>query len=358
MKKGCLVSVAVFFIIVIVVILGGLFYYKDSLEPVSNSNEEVTFEIKEGDTYYTIGSELEKKGLIKSANTYKIYLKLNPQNSGLKVGTYYLKPNMSVKEIINALSLNADSTDIVITFKEGKNMRWIAKTIATNTNNKEEDVYNLLNDKNYLNELINNYWFIDNSILNSNIYYSLEGYLFPNTYNFKNEDVTVKEIFKVMLDETAKQIEPYKQNIISSKYSYHQLLTLASIIELEALNENDRKVVSSVFYNRLNINMPLGSDVTTYYAAKVDMGQRDLYAAELNAANAYNTRSATMAGKLPIGPICNPSIMSIKAAISPTNSNYYFFVADKNGKVYFTRTNAEHVQLIAKLKSEGLWYTY
>ena len=237
-------------------------------------------------------------------------------------------------------------------------MRWIAKTIAEKTNNTEEDIYNLLKDKTYLNELINEYWFIDNSILNGNIYYSLEGYLYPNTYNFKDKNVTVKEIFKVMLDETNKQIEPYKQNIVSSKYSYHQLLTLASIIELEALKENDRYMVSSVFYNRLNIKMPLGSDVTTYYAAKVDMSERDLYAAELNAVNAYNTRSAAMAGKLPIGPICNPSIVSIKAAINPSKSNYYFFVADKYGKIYYTKTNAEHEQLIARLKSEGKWYTY
>lgn len=343
---------------IIIVIIGGLIFYKSQIGPVSNSSEKITFEVKEGDTYYSIGSSLKDKGLIKSEQVYKIYLKLNKPSTNLKIGIYYLSPNMGINDIINTLSGKGISSDITITFKEGKNMRYIANVIATNTNNSEDDVYTLLKDQNYLKELINEYWFIDESILNKNIYYSLEGYLFPNTYNFKDKDVSVKEIFKTMLDETAKQIEPYKQDIINSQYSMHQILTLSSIVELEALNEQDRAQVAGVFYNRLKSNMSLGSDVTTYYAAKVDMSERDLYASEINDINYYNTRPVSMAGKLPIGPICNPSLSSILATLKPVNSNYYFFVADKNGKVYYTKTNAEHEQLIVKLRNEGLWYEY
>lgn len=343
---------------IIIVLIGGLIFYKNQIGPVSNSNEKITFEVKDGDTYYSIGSSLEDKGLIKSEQIYKIYLKLNKPSTNLKIGIYYLSPNMGINNIINTLSGKGISSDITITFKEGKNMRYIASVIATNTNNNEEDVYTLLKDQNYLKELINEYWFIDESILNKNIYYSLEGYLFPNTYNFKDKDVSVKEIFKAMLDETAKQIEPYKQDIINSKYSMHQILTLGSIVELEAKNEQDRAQVAGVFYNRLRSNMSLGSDVTTYYAAKVDMSERDLYASEINDVNYYNTRPVSMSGKLPIGPICNPSLSSIVASLKPVNTNYYFFVADKNGKVYYTKTNAEHEQLIVKLRNEGLWYEY
>ena len=364
MKKVLLI-LSIFIVCIIIGFLCCIKYYNDSLGPVSKSDKDISFEIKEGDTYYTIASRLESSGLIKSDDMYKIYLKINKPSNGLKVGVYRLKPNMGVKKILNILSRSdkdfskyIDSNDLVINFVEGKNMRYIAKTIASKTNNTEKDVMNLLSDKTYLNELINTYWFIDKSILNKNIYYSLEGYLYPNTYNFKDKNVTVKEIFKVMLDETGKQLEPYKNSIMKSKYSIHQILTMASIVELEALNTNDRQLVAGVFYNRLNANMSLGSDVTTYYAAKVEMSERDLYAAELNAYNAYNTRNANMAGRLPIGPICNPSIISIKAAISPKKSNYYFFVADKNGKVYYTRTNAEHVQKIQELKNKGLWYNY
>lgn len=344
---------------VIITVIGGLVYYKSQIGPVSNSDEQILFTIEEGDTYYSIGTRLEKQGLIKSETVYRVYLKLNSPTDGLKAGDYYLSPNMDIEKIIETLTNGkAISHDISITFKEGKNMRFVASTIASNTNNTEEDVYNLLKDKDYLNELIQEYWFIDSSILNSNIYYSLEGYLYPNTYSFKDENVTVKEIFKTMLDETSKQIENYKTDIINSKYSFHEILTLASIVELEALNEPDRATVASVFYNRLKYNMSLGSDVTTYYAAKVDMSERDLYINEINDNNAYNTRSTSMIGKLPVGPICNPSISSIVATLKPSNTNYLFFVADKNGKVYYTTTNAEHEQLIMKLKSEGLWYEY
>ena len=265
---------------------------------------------------------------------------------------------MGVEEILNTISdgKKATSTDIQIGFVEGKNMRYVASVIAKNTNNTEDDVYNLLKDQAYLNELINTYWFIDKSILNKNIYYSLEGYLYPDKYNFKDKNVTVKEIFKVMLDEEEKKLAPYKDEIIKSKYSYHEILTMASIIELEAYGA-DRAKVAGVFYNRLNINMALGSDVTTYYGSKVDMGSRDLYVKELNDTNPYNTRNANMVG-LPVGPICNPSIDAIEAAIRPTKSNYLYFVADKDGKVHYTSTYQEHLNIIQKLKSEGKWIEF
>ena len=350
------------FLLVLVILLGvgayaGMSYYKKNIGPVNDSDEVVLFVVKEGSTYYSIGKELKEKDLIRDENVYKIYLKIN-KPTGLKVGDYNLKRNMSVEDIVKALQGRGNSHDITITFKEGKNMRWIAKTIAANTNNKEEDVFNLLKDQTYLQELINTYWFIDNSILNTNIYYALEGYLYPETYNFKSKDVTVKEIFKTMLDQTSSKIEPVKSKIVASKYNYHQLATLASIIELEALNEADRATVASVFYNRLKRGMSLGSDVTTYYGSKVDMAERDLYIQEINANNAYNTRPASMAGKLPVGPICNPSYSSIVAALEPATTDYLFFVADNKGKVYFTKTNAEHEAKIAELKRNGLWERY
>ena len=215
-----------------------------------------------------------------------------------------------------------------------------------------------LKNKDYLNELISEYWFIDNSILNDNLYYSLEGYLYPETYEFKNRNVTVKEIFKTMLDEMNKKIEPYKESINSNKYSFHEILTLASIVELEGAKSNDRSGIAGVFFNRLDAGMSLGSDVTTYYASKVEMSERDLYKYEIDSVNGYNTRSNSMAGKLPIGPICNPSIISIKAVLNPTSSDYYYFVADKNGNTYFTKTYSEHNRKVSELKQAGLWYIY
>ena len=113
-----------------------------------------------------------------------------------------------------------------------------------------------------------------------------------------------------------------------------------------------------VFYNRLKDNWSLGSDVTTYYGAGVDLTERDLTSVELNNANAYNTRVSTMAGKLPVGPICNPSTISIEAALYPTEHDYYYFVSDKTGKTYFTKTDKEHIDKKNELIKAGLWYTY
>lgn len=356
MKKRVVLIIS---IIVIGLILLGIILYNVGLKAVSSDNTEIEFIIDEGSTYYSVINKLKDENLIKNELCFKIYIKLN-NKTRLEAGTYKLRKNMSVKEIVRILDKgnNYNPDAINITFKEGKNMRWIASTIASNTNNKVEDVYALLNDKNYLNELINEYWFIDESILNTNIYYSLEGYLFPNTYEYMNKDVPVKEIFKSMLDEMDNKISPFKEDILNNKYTVHELLTLASIVELEGRANSDRAGIAGVFYNRLNNNDTLGSDVTTYYAIKVDMNERDLYLEEINDNNNYNTRSNYLAGKLPIGPISNPSLDSIKAVLYPTNSDYYYFVADKNGKTYFTYTYSEHLSKRDELIKAGLWYTY
>ena len=266
---------------------------------------------------------------------------------------------MSVSEIVDTLSKNGkDINTISITFKEGYNFYDIIDTITYNTNNKEEDIINLLNDEEYLEFLIDKYWFITEEIKNELLYYPLEGYLYPDTYQFKNKDVTVKEIFEALLNQMEQKLNPYKEKINESNYSIHNLLTLASIIELEGVNDLDRKDISGVFYNRLKNNMNLGSDVTAYYGAKVRLSERDLYKNELNDNNGYNTRISTMAGKLPIGPICNPSIESIEASINPNENDYYYFVSDKNKKTYFSKTLTEHNQKIQELKRNNLWYNY
>lgn len=340
-------------------ILSCCIFYNINLKAVSSNSEEVEFMVDSGSTYYSVISKLKKEGLIKNEFCFKLYIKFNKVND-IEAGTYKLNKNMGVKDIVSVFSkgntYNPDA--IVITFKEGKNMRSIANTIAINTNNSEDNVYNLLKDKSYLQELIDKYWFIDSSILNDNIYYSLEGYLYPNTYEFINKNVTVKEIFKTLLDEMDKKLSNYKTDLLSSKYSIHELLTLASIVELEGGNSNDKEGIAGVFYNRLNTGMSLGSDVTTYYAAKIELSDRDLYTYELEDKNNYNTRSSYLAGKLPIGPISNPSIDSIKAVLYPKVSEYYYFVADKNGKTYFNKTYTEHNKTVNQLKLDGLWYNY
>ena len=129
---------------------------------------------------------------------------------------------------------------------------------------------------------------------------------------------------------------------------------MASIVEIEGTTLEDRKMIVGVFENRLKSNMNMGSDVTTYYGLQLPMTS-DLTAEQFDSVNAYNTRSATMIGKMPAGPICNPGKGSIAAGMNPTKSDYYYFVADKNGKIYYTKTAKEHADKIAEIKAKGDW---
>lgn len=358
--KKILIVITIFLTVIVVAYISCLAIYKANLGPVSSNDKIIEIEVKAGSTYYSISSLLYENKLIKSELAYKIYLKQHAPSKPLKAGIYHLSQNMGVKKIVEVLSsepavIDKEIDRVSITFREGLNMRAVAKLIADNTNNTVEDVFELLQDQEYLQELIEEYWFIDESILNDKLYYPLEGYLFPNTYRFKDETVTVAEIFSKMLNEMGKQLDPYKDDIAKSKYSVHELLTLASIIELEAGNADDRAGVSGVFYNRLNAKWSLGSDVTTYYAERIDDWKYSLTNKELmNCSNGYNTRCPNYIG-LPIGPISNPGIESIKATIRPSSHQYYYFVADCKGKTYLRVTYAEHQQKIAELKREGNW---
>ena len=352
-------SIALFLIIVVaLIIVIGCTSYNIGIGPVSKSDTLKEIEITSGNSYLTISKLLKDNKLIKSENFYKLYIKLFKPTK-LEACTYSLSENMGVKKIVAVLESGCKSNPdaVKITFNEGLNMRKIASIIASNTNNTENDVFATLKDTTYLDELISKYWFITDDIKNSKIYYSLEGYLFPDTYEFNNKDVTVKEIFNTLIEQMNKKLTPFKEEIEKSKYSVHELLTVASMVELEAGTNGDRAGVAAVFYNRLAVGMTLGSDVTAYYGVKKELHEDDLYQSELDAYNAYNTRNPNFIG-LPVGPICNPGIDSIKAAIEPEDNNYYYFVADKNGKTYFNVDSAGHTKTVAELKSKGLWFEY
>ena len=345
--------------IILLIIIVSIIWYFISISNVSKDDTEIEVTIPLGSGTDKIAEVLKENKLIKNKTSFKIYVKLN-KTSNFQAGTYYLNQNMNVKEITEVLQtgIMQDPNQINITYIEGKNMRWLAKKIEEITNNSQEDVINVLKDERYINSLIDKYWFLTDEIKQGEIYYSLEGYLFPDTYSIKNKEVTVQEIFEKMLDKMESVLEEYRDEIDKSRYTVHEILTIASIIETESMNEDGRKDVSSVIYNRLNSGMAIQSDVTTYYAVKADMGERDLYQKELDAYNAYNTRGPNMEGKLPIGPISSVSKSSIEAALKPNNTDYIFFVADKNGKLYFTKNASEHNEIITKLKNENLWFEY
>lgn len=357
-KKKMIVKVVIILLVILLILGGGILWYTNSIKSV-NKKEIIEVTIPLGTGKNEIADILKQNNLIKSKLAFKIYIKLN-NVTDFQAGTYWLTKDMDVKEITDALKTGIvqDPNQISITYLEGKNIRWLASKISEITNNKEEDLYNLLNNEEYLDRLIEKYWFITDEIKNEDIYYSLEGYLFPDTYALENKDVKVEVIVEKMLDEMENVLNNYKDLIREKGYNVHHILTVASIIEMESMNDDGRKDVSSVIYNRIRRGMPIQSDVTTYYAVKVDVGERDLYQSELNSYNPYNTRGPDMQGKLPIGPISSVSKNSIDAALNPNDTDYIFFVADKNGKLYFTETIEEHNNIVNKLKSEDLWLEY
>lgn len=362
MSKSIKVIFITIIVIVFIAVLSIFVWYNNALKPVNkNGNlgeKTIRIEIAEKTGTSSIAKLLEENNIIKSANAMKIYCKINKVKV-LQAGKYDLDPSENMTTIIEHI-INGEvaSDEIKITFVEGKNIRWFANIISEKTINTEDDVYELLEDEEYIDSLIEKYWFLTEDIKNEDIYYPLEGYLLPDTYVFENDEVSVQKIFNIILNYTEKYLNNYKDEFKENNLSIHEIMTLASITELEGKSLEDREEIVGVFLNRLEKGMSLGSDVTTYYAFKVDMGDRDLTAKELNTENPYNTRASNMIGKLPVGPICNPSKEAIEAVLNYKETDALYFVADKNGKVYFTKSNEEHNKMIKTLKSEGLWFTY
>lgn len=363
LKKGSPIITRIFLIcfsFIILVLICFAIASSILLSPVNkNSEDTVKFEVKSGTSKNMIADELEKAGLIKNALFFKFYIKFNIDTE-LYAGTYNLSKSMSVDEIINILSSNKsiENEGIMVTFIEGKRLTDHAKKIAEYFDYTEEDILKVANSDEFINNAIDKYWFITEDVKNEKIYYPLEGYLFADTYNLKKNS-TIEEILNTMLYTMGQKLSDYKEDIELSDYSVHEILTLSSIVELEGSTSNDRKGVAGVFYNRLKKEEPLGSDVTTYYGVKKGF-DKDLSIKNLENCNGYNTssRSTCPIIGLPVGPIASPSLASIAATIEPEEHDYLYFVADKNGKTYFTKTYKEHTETVSKLKKDGLWYEY
>ena len=308
------------------------------LTPSSKSNKVITFTVKKGDGKEKIVDNLKDAKLIRSKYVAIIYLVISG-NKNLQAGSYEFSRDMSTQDIIKSLNsgdvIKEFKPSVKITLKEGVTLKEYMKLISDETNIDFDEAIKKVNDKSFLKGLIADYWFLTNDILDDDIYYALEGYLFPETYEFYKE-TTVEQVIRRILNVTNEKLSPLKEEIKKSKYSVHEIFTIASIAEKEANKYEDRKMVTQVINKRLELNMSLGMDVTSYYGVQKSM-KETLTKVDLNDENPYNTRVTTFIG-LPVGPICNPSIGSIKAALDPADTDYLYFVADVDtGKVYFAK---------------------
>lgn len=350
-KKALFIIILLPLLLVLLLFTSIYFYFTSPVDKKDDTIKQII--IEEGTSTSQIAEKLKASKIIKNERVFRQFLKLKKADN-IYAASYYFKSSMTLNEVIDVLKQGGHNlNEIAITFREGINVLSLANIIEENTSNTKEDVFNTLKDEGYIDSLIDKYWFLTDDIKNKDIYYPLEGYLFPNTYFFASYDVDVKDIFDAMLDEMDKVLTNYKTDIEKNSLSIHKLLTLASITQSEGVNKDDFKIIASVFINRLNDNMPLGSCVTSYYGVKKSM-EEELSLSDINDDNPYNTRGDNPK-LISVGPISNPGKDAIEAVLKPIKTDYYYFVSDKNNKVYFTKTFEEHENVISKLQDEGLW---
>lgn len=326
---------------------GGYMYVRSALNPVSpQSKVQKIIDIPSGSSIAEIANILASNGVIKDAAVFKYYTQYKKESDFI-AGTYQLSPSMDVPEIISILQSGKVSPVVTITIPEGTQLKEIAQIIAKAIHQPDSAVLNQLNNKNYIKKLMATYpALLSKEILNPKIIYPLEGYLFPATYPFYITKPTVNDIVTAMLDKSNNVIASYNVQIKKKKLTVHQLLTMASLIEEEATKTADRRKIASVFYNRIQKGMPLQTDPTVLYAEgrhKERVFYRDL---EVN--SPYNTYKNI---GLPPGPISNAGKASIEAALNPSVTDYYYFLAAPDGTVIFSRTLQEHDAEIAKYMS-------
>lgn len=347
MKK--LLSCLLFLVIVIGAVgVLGYSWYNNAIFSESLSDTEVLITVKDGDSLTSILPELETKGLITNSTVARIYLSLNNINPNIKSGEYSIPKGISFVNLIPILEKGVFKPSLLITIPEGMRYEDIA-TLIFNRFESDEDTHNFSKEE-FLNicENPDNYEF---SVEVTNILSKykpvgkpLRGLLFPDTYRFDADFMAIDVIETLLKNFDKKLIENNITNeVLQSSQnnldSIYEVITLASIIEKEAGNDPDRPIVSGIFHNRLEVDYPLQSDITIHFI-KND-GDTFISFADTEIDSLYNTYKYS--GLTPT-PINNPGISSIKASLNPLVTDYFYFIYDESGKLYYAVTYEEHLQ--------------
>ncbi len=339
------IVLAITLIVLIVGLIGGRSVYKyitGALQPIDpNSEEVIEVEIPIGSGLDTISGKLAEKGIIKDARIFKYYAKFNNE-SQFQAGTYGLTKAMTFDELIESLKTGRVYREPVFTMTvpEGLTIQQIATVVEKRTGIPEKEFLDYVNDEATIGMLMGKYsTILTEDILAENIKYPLEGYLFPATYPFYEEKPTVATVVDTMIQATATNVTPFFDYLQREEKSVHWLLTFASLLEEEATAQSDRETIASVFYNRIEIDMPLQTDPTVLYALGKHK-DRVLYA-DLEVQDPYNTY---VNKGLPPGPIAGAGKSSLEAVIDPSHTDYLFFLADKKGVNHFTDSYDQHLK--------------
>lgn len=325
------------FLLVLVVVFGAYnfvsSYVKGNLEAVDIEDEaKIAVEIPSGSSTANIADILHENNLIKDTKTFKYYAKYTKKDSQLKAGTYVLSKSMDVDELLNSLTKGGSSGNTAnVTIIEGLTMEDAAISIAQQLNLSSDKLVELMNNASLYK---NDYEFLrDNPEIQT-----LQGYLMPDTYNVY-VNATEEDIVNILLTQFdefyKKQIKPKMGN---TKLNFQEVMTLSSIVEKEALLDEERDEVAKVFLNRLDINMKLQSCATVNYAHG-EWKERLTYD-DIAIDSPYNTY---IIEGLPPGPINSPGKVSIIATLEPADVDYLYFVAKGDGSHYFSKTYDEHI---------------
>jgi len=309
-----------------VIITGYFFYNKIFLPPKGEfSKDPIEVKIKAGFSLRIIADTLESKGLIKRKEDFVLANKLFRNVNRLKAGRYNITRGLSVFEIMNII-VKGKTSNIKVVIQEGLISTQIASILVKKVEIDSVNFVNLLSDTSVINKF---------EVRSK----SLEGYLFPNTYYF-HWGITEKEIINILLKEFNRNFSDSLKIITKEKgWTIGQILTLASIIEGEALIDSERVVISSVYHNRLQRGMLLQADPTIQFI--IPDGPRRLLKKDLAIDSPFNTY---IYPGLPPGPVNNPGKKSIVAAINPTQTDYLYFVAKGDGSHIFSKTLSEHIR--------------
>ncbi|KRL98026.1 endolytic transglycosylase MltG [Liquorilactobacillus satsumensis] len=346
--RGVLIVIA---LLVVALAFIGFRYFNRAQQPLDpNSNKVIEVKVPIGSTTKQIGSILEEKKVIKSGFVFDYYVKAN-KYTRFKAGYYELKPSMTLKQIAKKLQKGGASQSLEsgkTLVREGVTADEIGTVIQANTRFKKSAFLKLLNDQAFLNKLKAQYPDLLSSAVDAkNVRYKLEGYLYPATY-YAGKNVTLAELVTKMVAKTDEMLKPYYSTIKEKKWTVQQVLTLASLVEREGVTTKDRYLIAGVFENRLDKNMKIQSDISVLYA--LGKHKSSVTYKDLEVDSPYNLYKNSGVGP---GPFNNPSIDSVKAVLNPTDRSqgYLYFIANlKTGKVYYSKTYAEHQQMTEKLQ--------
>ncbi len=299
----------------------------------SNSSIPQSFEITKGEGVNAIATGLQKNGLISNRLWFEIYIWGKKKEGNIVEGTYTLEPNMTIPEIVDIItSGKSQKKDTNITIIEGWSNKQIGEYLAEQGIVSNDE---FMAEANNLEKYRPNFLFLQDAPFKA----TLEGFLFPDTYSVIQGKTTAEQIvFKMLSNFDKKLTDTMRADIKNSKRSIYDIVTMGSVIEKEVSKENDRKIVSGIFWNRIKNKQPLQSCATISYILGVNKKQYTFDDTRID--SPYNTY---LNKGLPIGPIGNPGLSALTAATYPQDSDFVYFLSDPaTGETVFSRTLDEH----------------